>query len=181
MAINFEFNFWDNSLSILSILISSFVAIWIYQLSKRLTAADKYKHEVRVVEKNQSVGFDRDVILADITKYHPLRSDDRNKTYYKQGAVLYSIVPEYGVQFVLRGSDERIPVGLVPFGWIEYVRGYDSEDNKPIIVCKFKGVKWYKRFKSPFREISYMYRNPYYDKDTDPTFMMLTTIKPEGK
>ena len=68
-------------------------------------------------------------------------------------------------------------MGLVPFEWIEYVRDHDSEDNKSIIVCKFEGIKWYKNFKSPFREINYIYKNPYYKENSDPSFTMFTTIK----
>lgn len=75
-------------------------------------------------------------------------------------------------------NDEKIPVGLVPFEWIEFIRDYDSEDNKPIIVCKFKGIRWYKRFKSPFKEITYIYENPDYKEKTDPDFMKFTPIKP---
>lgn len=181
MVVNFELNFWDSLFAILGIIIGSFVAIWIYKLSKRLTATDKYQHEVRVTEEIQKIGFDKDVILADISKYHPLRDDGTNETYYKQGAGLHTVIPEYGVQFILAASDKRIPVGLVPFEWIEYVRDHDSEDNKFIIVCKFKGVKWYKDFKSPFKEMSYMFKNPHYDKNTDPIFMKFTTVEPKSE
>ena len=181
MAVSFDINFWDSLFAILGIIVSSFVAIWIYKLSKRLTATDKYQHEVRVTEEIQKIGFDKDVILADISKYHPLRDDGANETYYKQGAGLYTVIPEYGVQFILAAGDKRIPVGLVPFEWIEYVRDHDSENNKHIIVCKFKGVKWYKNFKSPFKEIGYLYKNPHYNKNTDPSFMKLTSIKPENE
>lgn len=181
MTVSFELNFWDSLFAALGIIIGAFVAIWIYKLSKRLTATDRYQHEVRVTEEIQKIGFDKDIILADISKYHPLRNDGTNETYYKQGAGLYTVVPEYGVQFILTAGKEHIPVGLVPFEWIEYVRDHDSEDNKHIIVCKFKGVKWYKNFKSPFKEISYLYRNPHYNKNTDPSFMKLTSIKPENE
>jgi hypothetical protein len=179
MTVSFDFTFWDSLFAILGILISSLIAIWIYKLSKRLTATDKYQHEVRVTEEIYKLGTDRDVILADIKKYHPLRNDDTNETYYKQGAGLYTVIPEYGVQFILRADDKRIPIGLVPFEWIEYIREHDSEDNKPIIVCKFKGVKWYKNFKSPFKEISYMLKNPHYDKNKDPSFMKFTAVEQE--
>lgn len=181
MAVNFEYNFWDSLFAILGIIISSFVAAWIYKLSKRLTATDEYQHEVRITEEIQKLGTDKDVILADIYKYHPLRNDGTNETYYKQGAGLFTVIPEYGVQFILMANDKRIPVGLVPFKWIEYVRDHDSEDNKPIIVCKFKGVKWYKNFKSPFKEISYVFKNPHYDKNTDPSFMKFTTVEPKSE
>ncbi len=181
MSVNFELNFWDSLFAILSIIISSFVAVWIYKVSKRLTATDKYQHEVRVTEEIYKLGTDRDVILADITKYHPLRNDDTNETYYKQGAGLFTVIPEYGVQFILTAGDKRIPIGLVPFEWIEYIRDHDGEDNKPIIVCKFKGVKWYKNFKSPFKEISYMFKNPRYDKNNDPNFMRFTSVKPKSE
>lgn len=181
MVVNFELNFWDSLFAVLGIIIGSFVAIWIYKLSKRLTATDKYQHEVHVSEEIKKIGFDKDVILADITKYHPHRDDGTNETYYKQGAGLYTIIPEYGVQFILMASDNRIPVGLVPFEWIEYVRDHDSEDNKFIIVCKFKGVKWYDDFKSPFKEINYLFNNPNYDKGTDPSFLRYTTVEPRSK
>lgn len=180
MSINFELNFWDALLAILGIIISSFVAFWIYKLSKQLSAKDKYRHEEKITKQIEELGSGRNIILADVTKYHPLRSDSTNKTYYKQGAGLYTIIPEYGVQVALMGSDERIPLGLVPFEWIEYIRGHDSEDNKPIIVCKFKGVKWYKKFKSPFKEINYVFNNPHYNKDTDPYFMMFTSTEPQS-
>ena len=179
MSVSYDFNFWDNLFAILGIIISSIVAFWIYKLTKRLTASDKYQHEMKITEEIQKLGFDRDVILADVSKYHPLRDDGANETYYKQGAGLYTIIPEYGVQFMLMASDKRVPVGLVPFEWIEYIRDHDSEDSKAIIVCKFRGVKWYKNFKSPFKEISYQYRNPNYNKNSDPSFMQLTTIEPE--
>lgn len=181
MCVSFEFNFWDYLFAILGIIVSSFVAIWIYKLSKRLTATGKYQHEVRITEEIQKIGFDKDIILADTSKYHPLRNDGTNETYYKQGAELYTVIPEYGVQFILAAADQRIPVGLVPFEWIEYVRDHDSEDNKFIIVCKFKGVKWYKNFKSPFREINYMLKNPHYNKNIDPSFMKLTSVKLDSK
>ena len=176
MSVSFDFNFWDSLFAILGILVGSFVAVWIYKLSKRLTASDKYQHEMRITEDIQKLDSGRNIILADVSKYHPLRTDYTNKTYYKQGAGLYTIIPEYGVQFALRGSDERIPVGLVPFEWIEYVREHDSEDNKPIVVCRFKGKRWYKRFKSPFKEISYVIDNPKYREGTDPEFMRYVDI-----
>ncbi|MDO8658365.1 MAG: hypothetical protein Q7K55_06490 [Candidatus Levybacteria bacterium] len=180
MEINCVFNFWDNLFAIIGIAVSSIVAFWIYKLSKQLSAKEKYQHEIKITEEIRKLKLYSSVILADVSKYHPLRTDGVNKTYYKQGAELYTVIPEYGVQFILMPSDENIPVGLVPFEWIEYVRDHDSEDNKSIIVCKFKGIKWYKEFKSPFREINYIYKNPDYKENSDPSFMMFTTIKPNS-
>jgi hypothetical protein len=180
MAVNYVFNFWDNLFAIIGIIVSSFVAFWIYKLSKQLSAREKYQHEVKITKEIRKLKIYSSVVLADVSKYHPSRRDNTNKTYYKQGAELYTIIPEYGVQFILMPSDENIPVGLVPFEWIEYVRDHDSEDNKPIIVCKFKGIKWYKNFKSPFKEINYFYKNPYYKENSDPDFMKFTSIKPNN-
>ena len=180
MEINYIFNFWDNLLGIVSIVISFLIAVWIYKLSKQLSAREKYQHEIKITEEIRKLKIYQSVILADVEKYHPLRTDNTNQTYYKQGAELYTIIPEYGVQFILMPSDRNIPVGLVPFEWIEYVRDHDSEDNKPIIVCKFKGIKWYKKSKSPFREINYIYKNSNYEENSDPSFMMYTTIKPNN-
>ena len=180
MKIDYTLNIWDNLLASIGIIVSSFVAFWIYELSKQLSARGKYQHELRITKEIQKIRIYSSVILANVSKYYPFRKDATNKTYYKQGAELYMIIPEYGVQFILGPSDENIPVGLVPFEWIEYVRNCDSEDNKPIIVCKFKGIKWYKNFKSPFREINYIYKNPNYKENSDPDFMEFTTIKPNN-
>lgn len=177
MTIKYTFNFWDNLFATMSIVIGSIVTFWGYKLSKQLSAKDKYLHEIKITEKIQKIEIYKRVILANVSKYNPLRIDTSNKTYYKQGAELYTIIPEYGVQFILMPSDENIPVGLVPFEWIEYVREHDSEDSKPIIVCKFKGIKWYKRFKSPFKEINYIYENLNYNENSDPKFMKFTNIK----
>ncbi len=170
----------DQWLSAGNIFVSILLAVIAYCISNRLSAKDKYDHEIKITEEIRKLKIYSRVILADVSKYHPLRTDDTNKTYYKQGAELYTVIPEYGVQFILMPSDENIPVGLVPFEWIEYVRDHDSEDNKSIIVCKFKGIKWYKKFKSPFREINYVYKNQNYKENIDPSFMMFTTIKPSN-
>jgi hypothetical protein len=175
--INFCFNFWDNLFAIIGILISTIVAFWIYELSKQLSSRDKYEHELRITKEISKINLYQSIILADVKKYHPLRTDTTNSTYYKQGAEQYTIIPEYGIQFILMPSDENIPVGLVPFEWIEYVRGQDSEDNKPIIVCNFKGVKWFNNFKSPFKEINYIYKNYNYRKESDSVSLKYTTTK----
>ena len=179
MEINYTFNFWDNLLAIIGIVVSSLVAFLVYKLTKQLSAKEKYQHEIKITEEINKLKIYSSVILADISKYHPLRTDNTNKSYYKQGAELYTIIPEYGVQFILMPNNENIPAGLIPFEWIEYVRDHDSEDNKPIIVCKFKGIKWYKNFMSPFREINYIYKNTDYKENSDPSFTMFTTIKPK--
>ena len=177
MNINYSFYFWDNLLAFIGIIVNSLVAFWIYKLTKQLSAKEKYRHEIEITKEIRKLGIYSSVVLADVSKYHSSRTDITNQSYYKQGAELYTIIPEYGVQFILMPSNENIPVGLVPFEWIEYVRDYDSEDNKPIIVCKFKGVKWYKNFKSPFKEINYIYENPNYKENLDPSFSKYTPIK----
>lgn len=155
MEISYIFNFWNNLFAISSIIIGSTVTFLVYKLSKQLSAKEKYLHEIKITKELQKLAINQELLLANVSKYNPLRADTSNKTYYKQGAELYNIVPEYGVQFILRSDKDKIPVGLVPFEWIEYIREHDSEDNKIIVVCKFKGIKWYKNFKSPFKEINY--------------------------
>jgi len=179
MEISYTFDFWSNLFAIISIAVSSIIVVWVYKLSNRLSVKERYQHEIKITEEIRKLKLYQSVILADVTKYHPLRTDDTNQTYYKQGAELYTIIPEYGVQFILMPNHSNIPAGLVPFEWIEYVRDHDSEDNKPIIICKFKGIKWYKNFRSPFKEINYIYENPNYE-NSDPDFMKFTTIKPSN-
>ena len=113
--LNFVFNFWDNLFAIIGIAVSSIVAFWIYKLSKQLAAKEKYQHEIKITEEIRKLKLYSSVILADVSKYHPLRTDGVNKTYYKQGAELYTIIPEYGVQFILI---KRIPRGFAP-GWYD--------------------------------------------------------------
>lgn len=179
--INFCFNFWDNLFAIVGILISTLVAFWVYKLSKSLSARDRYDHEIKITKEIEKIKLYSSVILANVKKYNQLRTDTTNSTYYKQGAEIYTVIPEYGVQFILMPSDENIPVGLVPFEWIEYVRDHDSEDSKPIIICNFKGIKWFKNFQSPFKEINYLYENQNYSEGSDPDFLKFTTIKPKVK
>lgn len=182
MEINYTLNFWSDLLAVTGIAVGVFIAIYVHKLSKRLSAKEKYEHEVKITNEIQKLGWGRNVILADVKKYHPLRQDVTNATYYKQGAGLHTIVPEFGVQFVQRPESEHegIPIGLVPFEWIEYIRDYDSEDTKPIAVCKFKGVKWYRNFKSPFKEINYFYNNSNFREGVDPDFMRYTHVKPDN-
>jgi hypothetical protein len=180
MKIDYTFYFWDNLFAIIAIIIGVIVTFWVYKLSKQLSAKDKFLHEIKITEKIQKLNIYNKVILADVSKYNPLRKDTSNKTYYKQGAKLYTVIPGYGIQFILIPSEERIPTGLVPFEWIEYIREHDSEDNKPIIVCKFKGIKWYKKFKSPFKKVNYIYNNLNYNESADPKFLKFTTIQPSS-
>ena len=170
---NYKFYFWNNSFSIISIIVSLLVTFWIYRLNKRLSKKEKFNHEINITKKMREIGIYKSVILANVKKYNPLRKDTTNKTYYKQEAESYTIIPEFGVQVILRPNDNRVPVGLIPFEWIEYIRDYDSENNKTVIVCKFNGIKWYKNFKSPFREINYMLENRNFNEGKDPDFMRL--------
>jgi len=145
--INLIFNFWDSLIALISLAVGVFIAFWIQSLSKQLSARDKFEHEKEIMKEISKMTLYQSIILADIKKYKPFRTDYSNQTYYKQGAELYTCIPEFGVQVILMPSSDEIPVGLIPFDWIEIIREHDSEDNKPIIVCKFKGVKWYKNFK----------------------------------
>jgi hypothetical protein len=170
---NYVFNFWDNFLQILSIGVSVVIAIWVHKLSKQVNAKTKFDHEIFVTEAIKKIPVFTSIILANSVKHSPLNQDFRNKNYSKQGAELHTIVPGFGVRVILRPTNEvDIPVGIIPFEWIEYVRDYDWEDQKPVIVCKFKGVKWYKSFKSPFIEVKNMIKNPHYIEGSHPPFMI---------
>ncbi len=173
----YTFNFWDNLFAIISIIISIILTIYVYKSSKQLSDREKYEHELKITEEIRKIKSFSSIILADVKKYHTLRTDATNQGYYKQVAELYAVLQEYGVQVILMPKDENIPVGLIPFEWIKYVRRNDSEDSKPIIVCDFKGIKHFKNFKSPFQEISYFYKSQSYKEGVDTDFLYLTTIK----
>ena len=142
----------DQWLSLVNIVMAMIIAIVTYNIANRLSAKDKYQHEINISNRLLKIGFGRKVILADVKKYNPKNKDATNKSYYKQACAIHSIIQVFGVVISLRGRDGEI-FGLIPFDWIEYVRPNDSEDSCSIIVCKFKGIKWYKKFKSPIKEI----------------------------
>lgn len=170
---NYIFNFLDIFFQILSIGVSVVIAIWIHRLSKQVSAKKKFDHEIFITEALKKIVIFSSVTLTDSAKHLPSNKDFRNQNYHKQGAEFHTIIPGFGLRVILRPSNELdIPVGIIPFEWIEYVRDYDWEYGKPVIVCKFKGVKWYKNFKSPFIEVDNMIRNPHYIEGSHPPFMM---------
>lgn len=193
MKLNHVINFLDNLfhyvvdvLSVLNswsgligVVVSVVIAIYVHKLSKRLSAKERYEHELRITEAVSKFPDGVNLILADSKKYD--KEDPSNESYRKQGAGLFNIIPAIGIEFMQRPTAEHegVPFGLVPFEWIEYVRDYDSEDNKPIIVCKFNGVKWYKNFKSPFKEINYYYKNQNFREGQEPYSFSYTHIKPD--
>lgn len=141
----------DQQLNIVGVLVSVVIALITYRISGSLSAKNKYDHEVYIANQLSSVRKGK-VILADVKKYNSDNDDTTNETYYKQACGFDHIIPVYGVVVSLRDSN-NFKAGLIPFDWIEYVRPYDSEDASVILVCKFKGIKWYKNFKSPIKEI----------------------------
>ncbi len=175
---DFTFYFWDNLIALIAIIVGVFVGYHLYALTQQISAREKYEHEMKITKQIREIVLYKKIILADVKKYNAERKDETNNTYYKQGAELYTIIQEYGVQFILDKKGGNIPVGIVPFEWIEYIRDCDSEDSKPIIVCKFKGKRYYQKFKSPFKEIVPYYENTNY-KNGDPEFRKYTSIKPK--
>jgi len=153
-----------NIIDFLALLVAIVTGLLGLGIFKKLSAREKYQHEQAVAQEiKKQLEFGQELILADIKKYNVNRTDVYNKTYYKQGAEYFSIIPEYGLQVILVPSQEnKIPIATIPFEWIEYVREYDSEDNKVIVVCKFKGIKYFKKFKSPFSTIEHYQENRQY-------------------
>lgn len=141
----------DQWLSTLGIVVTVIIAVITYRISRTVSAKSKYDHEIYISSQLQSLRG-RKVILADVKKYSSNNEDTTNASYYKQACSLEDIIPVYGVKIALRGSAD-FKLGMIPFDWIEYVRPHDSEDSVAIVVCKFRGIKWYKNFKSPIKEI----------------------------
>ena len=141
----------DQQLNIVGILVSVVIALITYRISNSLSAKNKYDHEVYITNQLSNIRKGK-VILANVKKYNSDNNDTRNETYYKQACGFDHIIPVYGVVVFLRDSND-FKAGLIPFDWIEYVRPYDSEDGSAILVCKFKGIKWYKNFKSAIKKI----------------------------
>lgn len=162
MSIDFDFTFniWENALSIIGILVGIFVSIYLYRLEKRISKKEKYDHEVKVTKQLLELGFGKSVILSDSKKYPNYEKDPTNKSFSEKGAEIYGHLPGYGCEFIIKmESKSDFLVGLVPFEWIDYIREKgDGANTKPIIVCKFKGVRYYKNHKSPFKK-TYIRKN----------------------
>jgi len=164
-----------NLIDLLTLISSIVIAIIGICLSKKISAKQKFEHEKNIYsEIGKILKFGKSFILLDVKKEH--KEDSHNKSYRKQKAQFYDVMPAVGLRCILRGSDEKIPIATIPFEWIEYIRLYDSEDYKPIIVCKFKGHKWYANFKSPFIKIDYFYKNNNYNED-QPEIFRYTSFK----
>lgn len=177
---DYTFNFRDSYFTVISIVASVFVAYWIYTLSKQLSSRDKFENEKKITNALFDLWLGRNVILADAKKYTIDRTDFTNKTYYEQWAWLYSIIGNYGIEFMLWWSDENNNTlfWLVPFERIHYIRpNWDWANNKRTIVCNFKWMKYYKNFQSPFKEIYPMYKSKTYDPNNDPPFLEYTRFK----
>jgi hypothetical protein len=146
----------DQILNILNIIVSIAIAIIVYRLSNKLSEKGIYNHEVYITKEISSF-LGKKAILTNVKKYDSKKYNKSqnhltNQDYYKQACKIINVIQRYGIEVELRGSNKFV-TGLIPFEWIEYVAENDSEDNSIIIVCKFKGIKWYKNFKSPIREI----------------------------
>lgn len=120
-------------------------------LANKLSARSKYNHEIYISDQLNNIQKGK-IILADVKKYNAKNKNVINENYYKQACGFDHVIPAYGVVVSLRCRD-GFEAGLIPFDWIEYVRPSDSEDSSVIVVCKFKGIKLYKNFKSPIKEI----------------------------
>ena len=141
----------DQWLNTGNIFVTVIIAAITYCISHKLSSKNKYDHEIYVSDQlSQALG--KKVILADVRKYNSDNNDIINETYYKQSCGLERIIPVYGVVVSLRGGNNGFDNGLIPFDWIDYIRLHDSEDTSVIMVCKFKGIKLYKNFKSPIKE-----------------------------
>lgn len=148
----FNLDQWLNLGNLLIGLIGLGITIYIACIANKLSVREKYKHEIDISEQlKEFIG--KKVILTDVKKYNFKNIDTTNITYFKLAAELENIIPVYGIEVVLRDSKD-FKLGLIPFDWIEYVRPYDSEDSSIIIICKFKGIKWFKNLKSPIFKIN---------------------------
>lgn len=165
-----------NIIELLTFITSVILTIIGFCLSKKISIKQKFEHEKIISNQiKKNVNFGEDIILANVEKYE--KEDPCNKGYRKQKSEFYDVLPAYGVRVILMPSDERIPIATIPFDWIEYIRDFDSEDNRTIVVCKFKGAKYYKNYKSPFKEIEYFYENKHYTEG-QPEVFRYTKLKP---
>jgi hypothetical protein len=176
--IDFSFNLWDNLIAIISTIINIIVSLWLvkvgYKLSSQISSAEKYKKEKEITEIWNSLPWFKSIVLVDVEKIGKEKKDN----YSRQIAETYCVISGVGLEVILYPADEKIPVALIPFEWIEYIRpNGDSMDGKPVIICKFKGIKYYKNFKSPFKKITYYYENKKYKEDVDPEFLRYTPFK----
>lgn len=188
--------------------VGAFVAYHLYYLSKRVTGREKLEHKERIKVKADELclkiakeGLRSKVYLVNINRYftdYPSNSEkikgysifsSEIKTTRYDGVEFFSSLPK-GVykrpdgQLTFKDLGEGkkvytvIPVGVVPYDWIDFV---DLEGDEfgytPIFFVHFKGKvlwSWWRKFipfGSPYIKIVYYRRSETYRKGIDPRDM----------
>lgn len=167
-----KFDCTINIIDLLTLISSILLFIIGLRISSKVSAKQRFEHEKEITNYiTENIKFGDQIILADIKKYY--REDRYNETYRKQLVEFYNVVPNVGVQvfYPLGGQDGQLYLGLIPFDWIEYARDNDSEDNKWIMVCSFKGSKRFSgKNKTPFKYFYKIYKNKNYSQGDPESF-----------
>lgn len=167
-----KFDCTINIIDLLTFISSILLFIIGLRISSKVSARQKFEHEKEITGYiRENIKFGDQIVLADVKKYH--KEDPYNKTYRKQLVEFHSIIQNSGIQvfYPLGGYERQLYLGLIPFDWIEYIRDNDSEDNKWIMVCKFKGSKRFSgKNKTPFKYFYKIYKNKNYSQSDPESF-----------
>ena len=190
--------FLNNYPWFLSLILQIFIAYHIFFLSKRLSKQGKliHKEEMKrkadeLLSKIRSEGINRKVYLVNLNRYfkdYPSNKEKLIGGYSHIGAEIKTthyngieFFSEMQITIYQKANKElsfiktdnskvltAIPVGLVPYDWIDYIDldGDEYGGGIPLIFCKFKGEWLIKLFKD-FRIIRFPYKSTSYYKKSD--------------
>jgi len=174
-------------ISIIGIVISSFIAYHIYYLSKRLTFKDKWQHRLNIEEKIRLLQSEiwyknrrNRVYLVDINtyKYYPGDAPNGRPSHISGGlkeCYLGGVIIERHEQISLKDENgniqKAVKFGVIPYEWIVDIEmDGDSANSSALIYCYFKNNKGQKDEMikyTPFQSYEYYLLNENYNKEVD--------------
>jgi hypothetical protein len=186
----------DKTIGIIGILMGAFIAYHVYFLSKKVDLEDRLTHRDEIVRKVEPIlceirkGISSKCELVNVKKYltHYPCTNTKNRHGYTyiagelkalrfDGVEFFSGVRELyetpGGKFSLdRDGNKRLDfnvleVGVVPYGWIEYIdSGGDEFSYRPQFFVQFRGL-----CKTPYKYQIFYRENIEYGKSAGPMDM----------
>ena len=197
----------SDTLAIIGILVSAFIAYNIYFLQKRLTFRDEMLNAAQIREKVDVLlrdirnGTSSKIEFINVKRYkkdYPHNNEENRHGYTYQAAELKGYSYD-GVEFFnsiqeayvdeqgkltlektkKQASFNVYEVGVVPYEWIEYIDP-DGDDTayRPQFFSKFKGTIGKRgMLKVPYKNFRYYRLSEHYNAKNDPLMMKYVSVE----
>lgn len=189
---------------VISLVVDVFIAVLLFVLSKRLSKKAKLEHKERIKQKADEIKLGRKIYLVNVRRYFKDYPSNKERIFsgYSHIKAEMKTTRFDGIEFfcgikeIYRKTDGRLAfsdgkdnsapeklkvfeVGVVPYEWIDYLdlRG-DEHGFIPLVFCRFKGKRYWKKslkqflpFGYPYKEIIYYKESNVYHEGSDPVDM----------